>query len=60
MLVFSRQLNLNYKLALILHDFNDKSQLQGLGRNIGIFYMHYPKDRIAHTMVFITPVVEHW
>ena len=25
-----------------------------------IFYMHHPTGRIAHTMAFITPVVEHW
>ena len=24
------------------------------------FYMHHPTDRIAHTMAFVTPVVEHW
>ena len=24
------------------------------------FYMLHPTDRIAHTTVFITPVVEHW
>ena len=23
-------------------------------------YMHHPKDRITHTTVFVTPVVEHW
>ena len=22
--------------------------------------MHHPTDRIAHTMAFVTPVVEHW
>ena len=22
--------------------------------------VHYPTDRIAHTMAFVTPVVEHW
>ena len=22
--------------------------------------MHYPMDWIAHTMAFVTPVVEHW
>ena len=22
--------------------------------------MHHPRDRIAHTTVFVTPVVEHW
>ena len=22
--------------------------------------MHHPKDRIAHTTAFVTPVVEHW
>ena len=22
--------------------------------------MHHPKDRIAHTAAFVTPVVEHW
>ena len=22
--------------------------------------MHHPTDRIAYTMVFVTPVVEHW
>ena len=26
----------------------------------GFFYMHYPTDRIIHTTVFVTPVVEHW
>ena len=25
-----------------------------------LFYMHYPTDRITHTTVFVTPVVEHW
>ena len=25
-----------------------------------LFYMHHPIDRIAHTMAFVTPVVEHW
>ena len=24
------------------------------------FYMHHPTDRIAHTTVFVTPVVERW
>ena len=23
-------------------------------------YKHHPTDRIAHTMAFVTPVVEHW
>ena len=22
--------------------------------------MHHPTDRIAHTMAYVTPVVEHW
>ena len=26
----------------------------------GFFYMHHPTDRMAHTMVFGTPVVENW
>ena len=26
----------------------------------GFFYMHHPTDRIAHTMAFVTPVVEQW
>ena len=26
----------------------------------GIFYMHYPTDRITHIMAFGTPRVEHW
>ena len=26
----------------------------------GSFYMHNPTDRIAHTMAFVTPIVEHW
>ena len=26
----------------------------------GLFYMHHPTDRIAHTTVFVTPVAEHW
>ena len=24
------------------------------------FYMHHPTDRIAHTMAFVTTVMEHW
>ena len=24
------------------------------------FYMHHPTDRIAHTTVFVTPVMGHW
>ena len=24
------------------------------------FYMHHPTDRIAHTTVFVIPVVENW
>ena len=24
------------------------------------FYMHHPRDRIAHTTAFVTPVLEHW
>ena len=27
--------------------------------NSKLFYMHHPTDRIAHTMAFVTPVVEH-
>ena len=27
---------------------------------LGLFYMHHPTDRIAHTTAFVTPVVEHW
>ena len=26
----------------------------------GFFYMYHPRDRIAHTTAFVTPVVEHW
>ena len=26
----------------------------------GVFYMHHPIDRIAHTTAFVIPVVEHW
>ena len=26
----------------------------------GFFYMHHPTERIIHTTVFVTPVVEHW
>ena len=26
----------------------------------GLFYMHHPTDRIAHTTAFVTPVVDHW
>ena len=22
--------------------------------------MHHPTDRIAHTMAFVTPLMEHW
>ena len=25
-----------------------------------VLYMHHPNDRIAHTMAFVTPVMEHW
>ena len=26
----------------------------------GVFYMHHPTEKIAHTMAFGTHVVEHW
>ena len=26
----------------------------------GLFYIHLPTDRIAHTKAFVTPVVGHW
>ena len=26
----------------------------------GSFIMHYPTEKIAHTMAFVTPVMEHW
>ena len=26
----------------------------------GLFYMHHRIDRIAHTMIFVIPAVEHW
>ena len=26
----------------------------------GLFYMHNPTDRIAHTTAFVIQVVEHW
>ena len=26
----------------------------------GFFYMHHLTDRIVHTTVFVTPIVEHW
>ena len=28
--------------------------------NKGSFYMHHPKDTIAHTTTFVTLVEEHW
>ena len=28
--------------------------------NDALFYMHHSTDRIAHTMAFVTPVMEHW
>ena len=27
---------------------------------LGVFYIHHPTDRIAHTTAFVTPVVDHW
>ena len=26
----------------------------------GFYYMHHPTDRMANTMAFVTPIVEHW
>ena len=40
---------------LLLHH-----ELLFLISNKGFFLMHHPTDRIAHTMAFIIPVVEHW
>ena len=31
-----------------------------LAARLGFFYVHHPTDRIAHTIAFVTPVVEHW
>ena len=32
----------------------------GSNQQQGIFYMHYPTDRIVHIKVFVQPVVVHW
>ena len=32
----------------------------GLLISIKFFYMHYPTERIVHTMAFATSVMEHW
>ena len=37
-----------------------RCRLIGYSFQQGFFYMHHPTDRIAHTMDFVTPVVEHW
>ena len=26
----------------------------------GVYYMHHPTDKITHTTVYVTPVLEHW
>ena len=28
--------------------------------HMGYFFLHHLTDRIAHTMAFVKPVVEHW
>ena len=43
------------------HSDSDKGNpLPPHGLQQGLFYMHHPTDRIAHTTAFVTPVVEHW
>ena len=33
---------------------------KGPVRQQWFFYIHHPTDKIAHTTVFVTPVMEHW
>ena len=58
-----------YGVGYMIKDHSDSKrgnpllQLHGLLFSIsrkGYFYMHHPTDRIAHTMTFVTPVMEHW
>ena len=31
----------------------------GFWLTVGIFYMHHPTDRLAHTITVVKPIVEH-
>ena len=44
----------------MVKDHSDSERGNTLPLLLGIFYMHYPTDRIAHTtaLAFVTPVVE--
>ena len=61
--LFNDTLNTFYlRLYDVRHMFNDHSDSER-GNPLpqqGFFYMHHPTDRITHTTVFVTPVVEHW
>ena len=31
-----------------------------ISNKVAVLGMHHPTNRIAHTIAFVTPVVEHW
>ena len=59
--LFNDALNTFYlRLYGVTHMVEDHSDIErGKPLPQGLFYMHHPTDRIAHTTAFGTPVVEH-
>ena len=49
-----------YGIRHMVKDHSDSEKGNPLPPHSLIFYMPHPKDKIAHTTAFVTPVMEHW
>ena len=49
-----------YRVRHMLKDHSDSERLFFPINSKGSFICTTPKDRIAHTTAFVTPVMEHW
>ena len=51
-------------MVILTHCFRGNSlsphRLLFYDRQQGIFYMRHPTDRIAQTMAFVEPIMDHW
>ena len=59
--LFNDTLNTFYlRLNSIGHMVKDHSDSKRRNLQQWIFYMHHFTDRIAHTTIFVIPIMEHW
>ena len=54
-----------YCVTHVVRDYSERKPVAPTlatlsNQQYGVFYRHYPIERIAHIMAYVTPVVEHW